>query len=89
MVFCSSPSQDKAQFPIVKNNAFKRGEKLTYRIHYGFIDAVVATIEILPEVKKFGDRNTMHIVGIGKSKGTFDFFLKFVTGMKPIWMMRP
>lgn len=66
----------QAQFPVVKNNAFKRGEKLTYRIHYGFIDAVVATIEILPEVKKFGDRNTMHIVGIGKSKGTFDFFFK-------------
>lgn len=66
----------QAQFPVVKNNAFKRGEKLTYRIHYGFIDAVVATIEILPEVKKFGERSTMHIVGIGKSKGTFDFFFK-------------
>jgi hypothetical protein len=65
-----------AQYRKVQNNAFKRGEKLTYRIHYGFIDAAVATIEITEENKKFADRNTLHVVGIGKSKGSFDFFFK-------------
>lgn len=63
-------------FRTVENNAFKRGEKLTYRIHYGFIDAVNASIEVTNENKKFGGRNTMHVVGIGKSRGTFDFFFK-------------
>lgn len=62
--------------PKVNNKAFKRGEKLTYRLHYGFIDAVRATLEITDENKKFANRNTMHVVGIGKSKGTFDFFFK-------------
>lgn len=65
-----------ASFRVVNNQAFQRGEKLTYRIHYGFVDAAIATIEITPDNKKFADRNTYHIVGIGKSKGTFDFFFK-------------
>ncbi len=60
----------------ILNESFKRGEKLTYRIHYGFVDAAVATIEITDENKKFADRNTLHVVGIGKSKGSFDFFFK-------------
>ena len=68
----------QAQYRKVQNNAFKRGEKLTYRIHYGFIDAAIATIEITEENKKFADRNTFHIVGIGKSKGSFDFFFKIL-----------
>lgn len=63
-------------FRKIENNAFKRGEKLAYRIHYGFIDAVSATIEVTEENKKFGNRNTLHVVGIGKSKGSFDFFFK-------------
>ena len=67
-----------AQFTLRKvvNESFKRGEKLTYRIHYGFIEAVTASIEVTDENKQFGGRNTLHVVGKGKSKGTFDFFFK-------------
>jgi Protein of unknown function (DUF3108) len=65
-------------FRIASNEAFKRGEKLTYRVHYGFIDAVVATLEIKEENKKFGERSTLHIVGSGRSKGSFDFFFKVI-----------
>jgi hypothetical protein len=63
-------------FRTVVNESFKRGEKLTYKVHYGFLDAVSATIEIKDENKKFGDRSTLHIVGTGNSKGSFDFFFK-------------
>ena len=38
-------------FRKINNEAFKRGEKLSYRIHYGFIDAVTATIEVTQELK--------------------------------------
>ncbi len=77
LVFLTSFTlQGQANFRSVNNQAFKRGEKLTYRIHYGFIDAAIATIEIKDEHKKFSDRNTYHIVGIGQSKGSFDFFFK-------------
>ena len=63
-------------FRSIPHKSFQRGEKLTYRIHYGFVDAVEATLEITPENKKFNDRNTLHVVGNGRSKGTFDFFFK-------------
>lgn len=60
----------------VDNKAFRRGEKLTYRIHYGFIDAAQATLEITEENRKIAERNTLHVVGLGVSKGTFDVFFK-------------
>jgi Protein of unknown function (DUF3108) len=48
------------------NEAFKAGEILTYRLHYGAIDAAIA----------FGNRECYHIVGVGVSKGSFDWFFK-------------
>lgn len=63
-------------FRTITHKSFQRGEKLTYRIHYGFVEAVEATLEITQENKKFNDRHTLHVVGNGRSKGTFDFFFK-------------
>lgn len=76
VITCLTPSQGQATYRKVKNESFTRGEKLKYRIHYGFIDAVTASIEITNENKVFAGRNTMHVVGIGRSRGTFDFFFK-------------
>ena len=59
-----------------KNKAFKTGELLTYRLHYGAIDAGIATLEITNEEREFGGRPTYHVVGIGKSIGAFDWFFK-------------
>ncbi|MEO8149832.1 MAG: DUF3108 domain-containing protein [Bacteroidia bacterium] len=59
-----------------KNDAFKPGESLTYRVHYGFIDAGEAKLEVLSEMKSFGTRPCYHVVGTGKSVGAFDWFFK-------------
>lgn len=56
--------------------AFKRGEVLKYRVHYGFIDAGTASIEVKDENTLIGGRNTFHIVGIGITKSSFDWFFK-------------
>jgi hypothetical protein len=64
------------ELPVKSNKAFKEGEVLTYRLHYGLLDAAVATLEVKPETKKVGNRDCYHIVGNGVSKGTFDFFFK-------------
>lgn len=70
-------SNEKASpFRTIKNEAFKRGEKLTFRLHYGFLDAGIAELEVKDEVKNFGSRKTFHVVGTGRSKGTFDWFFK-------------
>lgn len=60
----------------VKNAAFVRGEKLEYRLHYGIINAGTATIEVLDENRQIGNRNTLHVRGIGKSNSTFDLFFR-------------
>jgi len=60
----------------VENNAFKKGEQLVYRLHYGFIDAGEAVLEVKDEEKKYGERSALHVVGVAQSKGAFDWFFK-------------
>ncbi|MCX6294538.1 MAG: DUF3108 domain-containing protein [Bacteroidetes bacterium] len=64
------------ELPIVNNEAFKRGELLTFRMHYGIIDAGIATLGITEEVREIAGRKTFHVVGLGESRGAFDFFYK-------------
>jgi hypothetical protein len=59
-----------------KNTAFKPGEVLTYRLHYGIIDAGVAMLEVKPGVKTVAGRKLYHVVGNGYTKGSFDWFYK-------------
>ena len=67
------PSKD---LPIKANEAFKEGEILSYRLHYGVMDAGVILMEVKPDVMEVAGRKVYHIVGNGYSKGTFDWFFK-------------
>ncbi|MGI8893419.1 MAG: DUF3108 domain-containing protein, partial [Bacteroidia bacterium] len=69
-------SKNKGVLRKVENNAFKPGEKLKYRVHYGFVDAGEAILEVQPKIKKHAGRDVYHIVGTGKSLGAFDWFYK-------------
>jgi len=60
----------------IRSKAFKPGEFLSYRVHYGFVDAGEATIEVKENMMKFGEQNTYHIVGTGRSVSAFDWFFK-------------
>lgn len=64
------------ELPIRKNEAFKRGEVLEFRMHYGIIDAGVASLSVTEEAMQIGGRRTFHVIGLGKSKGAFDWFFK-------------
>lgn len=64
------------ELPTMNNSAFKRGEVLSFRLHYGIMDAGVATLTVTDEAKELGGRKTFHVVGLGTSKGTFDWFFK-------------
>jgi hypothetical protein len=64
------------ELPMMNNNAFKRGEILTFRMHYGIIEAGICSLGITEEEKEIGGRKTFHIVGMGSSRGAFDFFYK-------------
>lgn len=72
-----------AQLRVVKNDAFQRGEFLTYKAYYdalltGEVVAGSCTFEIKDENKVINQRNTMHIQVIGKTKGAFNFFFRVV-----------
>jgi hypothetical protein len=58
------------------NQAFKRGEVLTYRVHYGLMDAGEATVTIAPDSLRFNNHSTFHLVGTGKSRSAFEWFYK-------------
>ena len=60
----------------VEVNAFKPGEVLEYRLHYGVINAGTAKLEVNKLDKKVEGREVFHIVGTGQSKGAFDWFFK-------------
>lgn len=60
----------------IKNSSFAPGEKLEFRIHYGFIDAGEATLEVKKDLRKIGGRTCYNVVGKGRSVGAFDWFFK-------------
>jgi hypothetical protein len=62
--------------PVIKNQPFKSGEYLKYRLHYGFIDAGEAEVTVREEYNTKLGRKVYHMVGEGRSTGTFDWFFK-------------
>lgn len=71
------PTQVFAQELCTLNNtAFKRGERLEYRVHYMWMDAGTAILTVTQDQKEYYGRKTYHVVGSGTSEGMFDFFFK-------------
>ncbi len=67
----------------IENSAFQRGEKISYRVFYdsyvtGNVNAGFASLEIRPENEVIAGRNTMNVVGIGRTRGAFNFFFRVV-----------
>jgi len=60
----------------IETNAFTTGEKLIFRVHYGFLDAGEASLTIKDTYDTLGGRLCYHIVGIGKSSGVLDPFFR-------------
>ncbi len=67
----------------INNFAFKRGEKLVFRVYYdsfitGKVTAGEASLEVTSEKKVIGGKTTYHVIGTGYSKGAFNFFFKVI-----------
>ncbi len=60
----------------ISNVPFKEGEVLEYLIHFGLIDAGTARLELKADEKTIHGRKILHSVGIGKSKGMFEYLFK-------------
>ena len=76
MLFCFQAGNAQKVLRIIKNDAFVPGEVLKFRIHYGFVDAGSARLEIKSDLMSFGGRECYHMVGSGQTVGAFDWFFK-------------
>ncbi len=75
-VFFAMTSSTEVAYPTVSNDAFQVGEKLRYRVTYGFMDAGEAIMEVKSTTKKGNNRDLMHAVGTGRTLGGFNAFYK-------------
>lgn len=64
------------EIPKVDFKPFAKGERLEYLVHYGFVDAGIATITVDKGNYKVGDKEVIKVLGTGRSKGAFDWFFK-------------
>lgn len=74
--FGMTSSTNTVTYPSVTNTAFKTGEKLRYRVTYGFVDAGEAVLEVKSTTKKGDNRELQHVVATGKTLGSFNNFYK-------------
>lgn len=68
----------KEVYPLrsLKQDAFKPGEKLTYVVHYGWVDAGEAVVELRESDREIQGRKVWHAIGTGRSLGAFNTFYK-------------
>lgn len=59
--------------PIV---AFKGGEVLKYKLHYGFVNAGVAELQVMPNPVMVKGQRSLHVVATGKSISAFEWFYR-------------
>jgi hypothetical protein len=70
-------SSELQSLPSVSNNAFQVGEKLRYRITYGFVDAGEAVLEVKASTKRgSGNRELLQVVGTGRTLSGFNSVFK-------------
>jgi hypothetical protein len=62
----------KDNYRQVPNSSFGTGEKLVYRVHYGFINAAEAKVEVANSIVKVNNRPCYRVNVTGRTVGAFD-----------------
>ncbi|KAA6434168.1 DUF3108 domain-containing protein [Dyadobacter flavalbus] len=57
---------------VIPNKSFCTGEKVEYRVHYGFINAAEAKVEIAKSVSVVNNRPCFKVNATGRTVGAFD-----------------
>jgi len=60
----------------IENKAFREGEVLKFKLHYGFINAGIGELRIMEQPVNIGGKECLHIVATGRSISSFDWFFK-------------
>lgn len=78
-ITCGFVGQDSYRY--IENESFTTGEVLEYRVHYGFINAGEATIEVSPTLHKVNNRVCYKVTASGRTVGAFDLVLR----IRDVW----
>lgn len=73
---CLAFTGQPLSYRFVPNDSFQEGELLEYRVHYGFITAGYATLQVKEKPVIVNERPCYHVVGIGRSSSSFDMVFK-------------
>ncbi|TLV02338.1 DUF3108 domain-containing protein [Dyadobacter luticola] len=64
------------QTRVVPNHSFGAGERVEYRVHYGFINAAEARVEVGKSVSVINSRPCYKVAVTGRTVGAFDLISK-------------
>jgi hypothetical protein len=76
ILITSLGSMRSVQNRVIQNKSFNVGEKVEYRVHYGFINAAEAKVEIGKSVTMVNNRPCFRINVTGRTIGPFDLISK-------------
>jgi hypothetical protein len=60
----------------IQNKAFKEGEVLTFKLHYGFINAGIGELRVMDKSVKVAGKACLHVVATGRTLSSFDWIYK-------------
>ncbi len=68
--------EEESYYRYILNNSFTTGEVLTYRVHYGMVNAAEAVMEISDEIHNVNGRSCYKIDISGNTTGLFDLVFR-------------
>lgn len=76
LIFLLVSFTQKDNYRKVTNSCFGEGEHFEYRVHYGFLNAAEATVDVAPQIQMVNNRPCYKVMVVGKTVGAFDFMNK-------------
>ena len=76
VAFMAPQSYPPGNLKILPRSVYENGEKLEYRVHYGFFNAGEATLTIADRYYKLEDKPCYRIEIFGRSTGAFDKIIR-------------
>lgn len=76
VIAAPSFKQKKDNAKVFTNGIFQQGEAITYRLHYGFMNAGSATMFIDDKLYKVNEKPCLKMAVIGKSSSAFSLIVK-------------
>lgn len=71
----------RVQLTPMTAKGFNLGERITYRVHYGWITAGEATMKVHPSLKSYNGRDCYHV----EIKGISAPWAKYITDIEDVW----